>query len=479
MTENAPAPARMSYKTRTGSKNGVLGTAGGALGGALGTALGGPAGGLLGSTLGKLGGAALSSIFGFGDYTVSNVGSVKENNIALANAANIPQFGAGKVSARFVHREFLGDVYSSAIPGAFKIDSYPINPGLERTFPWLSGVVGAKFQQYRINGMTFEFRSMSSDALNSTNTALGSVIMATDYDSADNVFNSKQEMENTEYGVSCKPSVNMLHAIECARAQTPVTELYIRAWDVPSGKDIRFYDMGRFSIATTGCQGSNVNLGELWVTYDIECFKAIEQPPAYLAPFAMYENTGVSASAPLGTTHTTYHSSPDRIGLTFTENRIMFPYDLNPGSVFIVNIVTQANEAKALSPPLVTAGNGMSINAEWVANIPVNASTVGEWGTILAIKYDGTGTPSALPYVDWADYTWAVGSVVFSAILVTATSGELPGFADSPWPMLQRMGKLIPTVKQSIPDSALPGYITVGEHEEAKSAPGPLRLRAR
>nr|QKV51243.1 putative capsid protein [Crucivirus sp.] len=408
------------------SGNSALGTA---IGSALGMALGGPAGGAMGGMIGNAGGGFLSKIFGHGDYAVSNASSLKQNNLVLSNSANIPQFGTGKVATKFVHREFLGDVFSSSTANTFKIDSYAINPGQSETFPWLAGVVGAKYQQYRINGMTFEFRSMSADALNSTNTALGSVIMSTDYDSADVVFSSKQQMENTENGVSCKPSVNMMHGIECARAQTPVNELYIRAFDVPSGKDIRLYDLGRFSIASTGCQGTNVNLGELWVSYDIDAFKAIEQVPAYLTPFSTFALQGMTATAPLGTSRTAFPTDLedyDQIGLTFvSENKVTWPLDTQVGANFFINYVLVGAAAAALTQPVITTGGGMKISTVVDFIAPASAVTtayiMGQW----AIQYQGGGTPAAPPYFNIADFTWApAGGVLEADFLVTQVSGN-------------------------------------------------------
>lgn len=428
------------------------------MGGMIGTALGGPAGGLLGTTLGRLGGAALSSIFGHGDYAVTNVSALKENNIALSNSAQIPQFGSGKVACKFVHREYLGDVFSAATANTFKIDSYPINPGQSKTFPWLAGVVGAKFQQYRINGMTFEFRSMSADALNSTNTALGSVIMSTDYDSADsNVFSSKQEMENTEYGISCKPSANMLHGIECARTQTPVSELYIRAFDVPSGKDIRLYDLGRFSIATTGLQGTNVNLGELWVSYDIDCFKAIEQVPGYLIPYAQYQLNSASATAPLGTSQTVYPvtNGADLIGLTLTENKVSWPVDIQVGATYAVQLSCLASEAKALTGLDASCGNGMYFNASAFWEVPYTAATTDSFVITVYAQYKGGATPAALPYVNFADYTWAVASISQADLYVSQVSGLFGGAYN------------IVTMPQ-LEDSDAPEY---SAHEEKKPPP--------
>nr|QKV51185.1 putative capsid protein [Crucivirus sp.] len=413
----APAPRAPKKRSEAG---GAFRSGGSVLGGMLGTALGGPAGGAVGGLIGRGAGAMFSKLLGHGDYTVSNVDQLKHNNIALSNAAQLPIFGSGKVACKFVHREFLGDVYSSATPGAFKIDSYPINPGQSETFPWLSGVVGAKFQQYRINGLSFEFRSMSSDALNSTNTALGSVIMSTDYDSADNVFTSKQEMENTEYGVSCKPSANMLHGIECERFQTPVSELYIRAFDVPAGKDIRLYDLGRFSIATVGCQGAGVNLGELWATYDIDAFKAIEQPPQYLTPVAQYKLVGVDATHALGTSQT---QTIDQIGVQFEYAAgvasVIMPHDMPPGSIFsfywaVYGASTAAippGDVPVISPSLDALGTGNGWQGYSAMPYPTTQTSDAK-GFYSTYKYDGTGTPSNPPKLSVA------GGVVPATITV-------------------------------------------------------------
>jgi len=396
------APARRPATTRAPKKRSEAGNAfrsgGSVLGGMLGTALGGPAGGAVGGMIGRGAGAMISKLFGHGDYAVSNIDQLKKNNLVLSNSAQIPMFGSGKVACKFVHREFLGDVYSSSTAGAFKIDSYPINPGLNTTFPWLSGVVGAKFQQYRINGMTFEFRSMSSDALNSTNTALGSVIMSTDYDSADVQFASKQEMENTEYGVSCKPSCNMLHGIECARFQTPVSELYIRAFDVPSGKDIRLYDLGRFSIASTGCQGTNVNLGELWVTYDVDAFKAIEQAPYYLTPVSQFTFNDVDATHPFGTSQT---AVIDQLNISFEEkagvNYLVFPTNLEQGTklhVFYGVYGASTAGVATISPP--NFNNLANVGSSSVVPYPANATS--DYRSYSAVvQIDSTGNNPADP----------------------------------------------------------------------------------
>lgn len=255
-------------------------------------------GGMAGSYLGELlgGGAQTllgSLVGGLGEY------KVKHNALLTPDPPTIINDSV-KGGITFRHKEYLRDIITSSTPGAFSLDSYLINPGNSKTFPWLSQVA-ANFEQYSIEGMIFEFRSMSADALNSTNTALGTVIMATNYDAIDTLFKAKGEMENYEWGMSCKPSVNMLHPIECAPRQTSVTELYVLDGPVPSGADPRLYHWGNMQIATNGFQGASVNIGELWVTYQVRLLKPkIFQ--AIGAEIGSYysQNTSYTNALPLG-----------------------------------------------------------------------------------------------------------------------------------------------------------------------------------
>lgn len=238
----------------------------------------------LGATAGELAGAALpfvgasrgrkiarrmiSSVFGHGDYYLGK--NVRNNSLMkLTDGTSPPSFSSDDRTTCVRHREYITDITSST---GFKVQGYEINPGIDATFPWLA-TVARNYECYRLKGMLFEFKSMSADALNSINTALGTVIMATQYNAASAAFVNKQQMENYEFAQSCKPSSSMLHYIECARNSSPLNELYIRGGDIPTNQPQQLYDIGDFYIATQGMQQADVIIGELWVTYDIELFK--------------------------------------------------------------------------------------------------------------------------------------------------------------------------------------------------------------
>jgi len=217
-----------------------------------------------GKTLGGMAGNLFRQITGFGDYKVSS-------NSLIGSMDQLPSFRNLSSGTRIQHREFLNDVITSDTIGAFSIQQVPIQPGLLESFPWLSASA-ENYQEYRLNGVVYEFKSNSYDALASTNTASGTVIMATDYNVLDAPFVNKFQMEQTQFTCSGKPSVNLMHPIECNKLETPTNVLYTRSSPVTSG-DPRLYDWGNFYIATVGMQGASTNIGELWVTYDITLLK--------------------------------------------------------------------------------------------------------------------------------------------------------------------------------------------------------------
>lgn len=225
-------------------------------------------GGKAGQWLGSKAGGILSSVFGVGSYQVSK-------NSLTASASDPPQLTNTKGATRIQHREYIQDISGST---AFALQAFPINPGIAATFPWLASVANC-FEEYVLHGLLFEFKSTSASALNSTNTALGTVIMATEYNALHDNFVAKRDMENYVYSTSCSPDVSALHPVECARDVNVLSELYVRNIPPSLPTDLRFSDLGRFQIATVGMQAAAV-IGELWVTYDIELIKP-KLPDAY------------------------------------------------------------------------------------------------------------------------------------------------------------------------------------------------------
>jgi len=201
---------------------------------------------------------------------VSGSGSYRVNKNTLLTDNGPPIFETMDGGYLIAYREYIGDVYSNVSNGVFQCAGLPINPSNSALFPWLNGIAD-RFQEYEIEGMIVEFKSDSADALNSTNTNLGRVIIATNYDPAQPIFTTPQAMEQYEYSTSGKTSECQFHPIECSRNSTLFNKLLVKGPN--STGDLRFFDHGNLQVATVGVQGSNIYLGELWVSYKIRLFK--------------------------------------------------------------------------------------------------------------------------------------------------------------------------------------------------------------
>jgi hypothetical protein len=273
-------PIRPVKQKKKGLVPGLLG----ALGAAAGNVFGGPALGKLGQKAGDY----LGSISGMGDYQVSQ-------NSILSNPNGPPTFRTdGSGSIMISHREFIGNVSGSE---EFELQSWNFNPGLRELFPWASAIA-QRYEQYIPRGAVVEFKSTSATALNSTNTALGTVILSTNYDVTDPVFSSKMQMTNYEFTTTCKPSESMLHPIECDPAKNFAEMLYTRSGPVDDGTDLRFNDLGRVQLATEGMQASAI-IGELWISYEIELVRPkLPNPLGDGINSCHYQGFDVSAASP-------------------------------------------------------------------------------------------------------------------------------------------------------------------------------------
>lgn len=224
------------------------------------------AGGVVGNSLA----GALSRWIGAGDYSINNNSVVQRS---LKAASSIPSMHSDAQSVVVRHKEYLGEILSSQ---TFSVQqSYPLNPGISTTFPWLSGIA-VRFQEYKIKGLVFHYIPTSGSAVSSTNAALGSVMLQTSYRSTDAIPGSKVEMLNEYCSNEVVPSEGMAHPIECDPKENPFNVQYVRSGAVPGTDTQLMYDLGVTHVAVSGCQSAvPVVLGDLWVTYEIELKKPL------------------------------------------------------------------------------------------------------------------------------------------------------------------------------------------------------------
>lgn len=332
-------PAKKASKAQSYKGSGAL--YGGALGGALGTAIAPGIGTIIGAPLGSLAGYIGDKIFGSGQYEV-------EQNTVLHNEQ--PPLFEGSEMVRIRHREYIGDISSTT---SFSNRTYRINPS-GTLFNWLAPI-SQQFELYRFNGLIFEFVSTSADALNSTNTALGNVILATNYDAGDPAWTNQQQMLSTTFSNSGKPSVNLLHAIECAPQEMAQKWYYTRSSSVtPTNSDSRLYDVGVFQVATYGSQAA-ATIGQLWTTYDITFSKKIMNN---LSGLNLRSDKYImvapqQSSAYFGTSRTLVSGS--NLGTSVSGTVITFPSDISSGT-YLINWAVYGASTVVTKPTLTLSG---------------------------------------------------------------------------------------------------------------------------
>lgn len=308
----------------------------------------------LGSTMmtpyavGSAAGMVADKLFGKGAYKLAKN--------SLLTGKQVPFMHSMKDGVRIRHREYIQDVTSST---TFTNTVYSINPGLTQTFPWLSGIA-QNFEQYRFEGLMFEFKSTSADALNSTNTALGTVVMAAEYNTTQAAYVNKQQMENSMWATSSKPAENQCNFVECLPQNNTISNLYIRLGAIAANQDIRMYDLANMQIATVGSQAA-ANVGELWVTYDVVLLKPQLASGLDLSDkWAHYTLTAPAVTTDyFGTSRTVVN---DNIGMTFTGTVATFPIGLNGN--FLVSY-SASGASTALTSPTFTLANCIAGPVSW------------------------------------------------------------------------------------------------------------------
>lgn len=221
---------------------------------------------------------------------VRSAGSFAAAAYSTGQRTREPIISPGNRMTRIVHRELLATVTGST--GFAVFSSLALNPGVSTTFPWLS-TQASGWEQYRFNRLAFEFITRCAT------TAVGSVMLAPDYDALD--APPTTELQATSYrdtteDVPWKDQACVLDN----KAMHPIgPKKYIRTALV-ANSDLKTYDVGTLHTCTTG-QADTVAIGKLWVVYDVELFvpqtgTSSAQLNTDLAVFALSSNQSVTTA---------------------------------------------------------------------------------------------------------------------------------------------------------------------------------------
>lgn len=290
-------------------------------------------------------------------------------------------------------REYLQDVFAPAAGVAFSIEDFPLNPGLEMTFPWLSQIA-QNYEEYQLDQLIFHFRSTVTDIGTTSNGQCGTVIMATNYNAAAPVFTDKGQMQAYDGAMSCKTTESMTHGVECDVTKLAGSDAhYVRVGAAPAGQDIKTYDHGIFQLAIANSPASFAgnSIGELWVSYTVRLAKpkfSVARGLGINRDLFVTNSATLTASQPMGTSAALLSGQQNNIGCTLDLSvanrvRITVPPEFNG----TLEIVYMAEGAGASGDPFTA---------------PAVAGNV----VLISDIYGGAGS-SATAGVTPSSYAWA------------------------------------------------------------------------
>lgn len=299
------------------------------------------------------------------------LGPIERAPIATTRRINYPSAtvaSTGRGSIIISHREFLCDVYGSV---NFASTQYSINPGISRTFPWLSRMANM-YETYRIRMLQFRYQPVCGT------TTTGTVMGVFDYDALDLPPSNKAyflSSMNATRSSAWAPSVLPMNVAHIVQAQK-----YIRS-GIITGTDLKTYDAAVLNLATSGC-ASTAMIGELCVEYIVELIT----PQADLAGLAeslsgrVAAVTGVSNLVAFGT-NPVYSGG---LNLRAAGNVLYLPCGSYMCSITLNGTVVSAGGSILLTPP--ATGTSTIVDPP-MANA---AATVGGGTFVLVSTVDGS-----------------------------------------------------------------------------------------
>lgn len=341
----------------------------------------------------------LQRLIGSGDYEMS--ADVNYNSLVKPSSAirHPKHFSAGETT-RVRHREYLTDILTGPSAGVFNNTTFPINPGLALTFPYLAAIA-QNYEEYVFHGLTFEFVSTTSNY--NASSAMGSIITSMEYNSSAPAFISKPQMENSAYAVSARFDRNILYGVECAtNAQNSYYVRYSNTNTIP----ITSTDLGFLQVATQPASTFPVNsvVGELWVSYDVE----LSRPRLGPSRFGYFHasRTGGSATTPLGNAQNSLQPAPvvygSLTGATISSTAIVIPESIQ-GDVYCVTVWNTGTSVAVTFPAVTLTGLApVQITDGYTKDFMSAPSTAAVSSRSLLTNYyvvtSATGLPSSITF---------------------------------------------------------------------------------
>lgn len=168
----------------------------------------------------------------------------------------------------------MRDIFAPPANVAFHLQTWPLNPGIATSFPWLSQIA-QNFDEYEFLQLIYTFRSTVADFAASSG-QVGTVVMVTQYNPSEDDFGDKDTLMGYVGSMSTKVTDSLIHGIECdPEKNSGTSQKYVRLGGLDVTEDLKNYDHGKTSLAILNAPATYAGqqLGELWVTYTVRLRK--------------------------------------------------------------------------------------------------------------------------------------------------------------------------------------------------------------
>lgn len=273
-------------------------------------------------------------------------------------------------SQRIVHREKVAKL-STPGTGAFTVlGSFPLNPGLPATFPWLSNEAQG-WECYRFNRLRFLWVPTSGTAV------AGNIIMAPDYDAADAAPLGETFISSYSDCEEANVWARFASDLESSLLNGEMKRHFIRSGPLGSNLDIKTYDSGNFFVCST--DDAAVNSGKLWVEYDIELFNPQVPSGGFQASGTLQGAGGsLAAATPFGAVPL----ATGMVGLagaasnTLSITNVQVGQEISICCAVVGTVITASQFSGAVGMTVRTSGGNSVINAAQTAAIQWATYTV-------------------------------------------------------------------------------------------------------
>jgi len=372
------------------------------------------------TALGRLGqalGDGVASIFGFGDYrarTSSVQAAYEKGGMALAwkehmkNPLSMSSEALGVMERNdetyITHRDYIGSISGTS---AFNNTTYLLNAANSSFFKWLA-TIAPSWTNFELLACIVEYQERSSNY--ATGSALGEVIMQTNYNPNLPAPTAVDQMYNSEYTTAESPDKSFVHPLELNPDRTP---LPIKSVIQGTGQPLLEVAYGNFNIATNGNAGTNV-IGDLFVEYRVKLLIPVLPAP------------GAALEVPCGSAYVMGHSNPAGITTLSITPSVSNNPDVTysfAGAVITINIAAPGtwilvyrSEWNGLPNTMSTIGAISGFSGATAHPLLLNSSGI---GTITAASASGAAAANTASQTSLGAAVGNIPSDFFLATVVT------------------------------------------------------------